>query len=526
MSFRFWESEVGSDPQYFFGEKRVKTIQNEAVKMFMALMFTLFPLYFTDAYYYILDDKFVIFDIFSKILIGVIAVTLIVHLIWDIYKKKLGTDIKAEVSKKNLLDIVMILFLFATIFSLLHTDDFETAWAGDIAWLVGGYALVIGVVLYFIISRFFSGKPDVWAYLLIGSLAVIVIGIMDRFGNDFLIMHDEIPLSWNIFISTIGNVNFWGAFLSVIVPFFMLAPIYFKSRGNRFITYLFLGVAYFSLFVVFTNTTFLGIGMAMLFIVWYSLKDMKRLKNLAAEGIIFSFAGAVAEYLWKNPDAFARPMDTDTVSEILMGHHLYLLPGVCGVAVIIFLLVMDRLKEETQGKIKHFVEDVLTKIWLGLVAVGVVAVIVYVVKNFSMEMFTYRGSIWYFSFQGFLHGDLGDKLIGIGPGLLDIVTRQEIENASFHVVWDYYYNTAHNDVLEYLVTMGVVGAALRIVMLVVPYIMFAKNKVNEPQKAAVLAALTGYLAQGLVTGPYLFVYVFYIIFLGVFSAYDRMEQIS
>ena len=198
----------------------------------------------------------------------------------------------------------------------------------------------------------------------------------------------------------------------------------------------------------------------------------------------------------------------------------------CGVAVIIFLLVMDRLKEETQGKIKHFVEDILTKIWLGLVAVGAVAVIVYVVKNFSLEMYTYRGSIWYFSFQGFLHGDFLDKLIGIGPGMLDVVTRAEIENAPFHVVWDYYYNTAHNDVLEYLVTMGVVGAVLKIVMFVVPYFMFAKNKVNEPQKAAVLAALTGYLAQGLVTGPYLFVYVFYIIFLGVFSAYDRMEQIS
>ncbi|MCR4673465.1 MAG: O-antigen ligase family protein [Lachnospiraceae bacterium] len=504
----------------------MKTIRNEAVKIFMALMFTLLPLYYTDNYYYILDDKFIIFDIFSKILIGVICGTLIISLICDIYKKKLGIEIKAELLKKNSLDMVMLLFLVATIFSLIHTLDFETAFDGSAAWLVGGYALIIGVVLYFIISRFYSGKPDVWVYLLFGSLAVIIIGILDRFGNDFLVMHDEIPLSWNIFISTIGNVNFWGAFLSVIVPFFMMMPIFTKSRGYRFFIYLFLGVAYFSLFVVFTNTSYFGIGIALLFIVWYSLKDIKRLSNLAVEGIMFSFAGAIAEFLWKNPDTFARPMDTDTVSLVLLSHKLYLLPGIVGVLLIFFVLILDRLKEGTKEKITNFVEKILPKIWLGLIGVGVVAVIYYIVKNFSLEMFTYRGSIWYFSFQGFLDGDFFDKLIGVGPGMLDSVTRPEIENASFHVVWDYYYNTAHNDVLEYLVTMGVIGAALRVVMFIIPFVMFKKNKTNEAQKAAVLAALVGYMGQGFVTGPYIYVYVFYIIFLGAFSAYDRMEQIS
>ena len=492
----------------------------------MALMFTLLPLYYSDAYYEILNDKSIIFDIFSRILIGVVAATLIVNLILDIHKKKLAQDVKAELSKTNALDIVMLLFLIATGFSLLHTYDFETAFDGSIAWCVGGYALILGVIIYFMISRFYSGKNDVWAYLFFGVLAVVIIGILDRFGNDFLVMHDEIPLSWNIFISTIGNVNFWGAFLSVVVPFFMLLPIYLKSRVNRFWVYLLLGICHFSLFIVKTNSPFLGIGVAGLFVIWFSFRDIKRIKNLALEGIVFSFSGVIAEYLWKHPEAFARPMDTDSVSVILMTTKLYLLPGILGIALILFVLVLDRLKEGVREKIKFFVEKVFTKIWLGLIVLGVVGVVVYVVQNFDMQFFNYRGSIWYFSWHGFLDGDLGDKVIGVGPGLLDVVTREQIENADFFVEWDHYYNTAHNDVLEYLVTMGVIGAALKIAMYIVPYVMFAKNKTNEAQKAAILAGLTGYLAQGMVTGPYIFVYVFYIIFLGVFSAYDRMEQLS
>ena len=79
----------------------------------MALMFTLLPLYYSDAYYEILNDKSIIFDIFSRILIGVVAATLIVNLILDIHKKKLAQDVKAELSKTNALDIVMLLFLIA-----------------------------------------------------------------------------------------------------------------------------------------------------------------------------------------------------------------------------------------------------------------------------------------------------------------------------------------------------------------------------------------------------------------------------
>ena len=44
------------------------------------------------------------------------------------------------------------------------------------------------------------------------------------------------------------------------------------------------------------------------------------------------------------------------------------------------------------------------------------------------------------------------------------------------------------------------------------------------EKAAVLAALVGYLGQGLFTGPYILTYVLYTIFLGVLGAYYHMGK--
>ena len=111
------------------------------------------------------------------------------------------------------------------------------------------------------------------------AAAVLAIGIIDRLGYDFLIMHDEIPLQYNIFISTIGNVNFWAGYLSIIIPFFMLAVLFTKNRFARFFIYLLLLAAYFSLFITLTNTTYIGIGIAALFVVWYSLCKVNRLKK-------------------------------------------------------------------------------------------------------------------------------------------------------------------------------------------------------------------------------------------------------
>ncbi len=137
---------------------------------------------------------------------------------------------------------------------------------------VGTWTILVSVLVYFVISRCYTGKSDIWVYLYLGSFVVLAIGVIDRLGYDFLIMHDEIPLQYNIFISTIGNVNFWAAYLSMIVPFFMLATIFTRSRVRRACIYFFLLVAYFSLFITLTNTTYIGIGIAVLFVVWYSFQ--------------------------------------------------------------------------------------------------------------------------------------------------------------------------------------------------------------------------------------------------------------
>ena len=130
--------------------------------------------------------------------------------------------------------------------------------------------------------------------------------------------------------------------------------------------------------------------------------------------------------------------------------------------------------------------------------VGIIGAVFYIIYNYNLELFNFRGSIWYFSFMGFCDGTLWQKLLGVGPALLDTVTQAQIAKADFYVEWNWLYCTAHNDLLEYLVTMGVFGAACKLLMYILPFVMYARGKERKPEKAAVLAALVGYRGAGLV----------------------------
>lgn len=500
----------------------MKKFREEAVKIYMALMFTFLPLYYSDNYYNILHDKRDIFTGLGAALTAVILLSLIIGFIWDICKKNRSAvkrNIKQELKSFCPMDAVMLAFAAVAVISTLCSEDREAAFTGSMAWDVGCGALVLGTVVYFILSRCYRGKNDIWAYFYIGALAVILIGVIDRLGYDFLVMHDEIPLQYEIFISTIGNVNFYAGFLSMVVPFFALAPLFMKSRINRILSYLLLLAAYLCMFITLANTTYIGVGIAMLFVVYFSLLDTKRLKNLAINAIVFMLSGMIADYLWKHP-VTPRAIDTDTVSLLLLQYRLYYAVGFVGVFLLLFCLWSDGFREETKARVNQIIEKILSKVWLGFIVVFVVGVIAYVAADYSLELFNYRGSIWYFSWQGFLDGGIADKLIGVGPGLLDTVTRPEIENAPFYVVWDYYYNTAHNDVLEYLVTTGVLGAVLRLLTYILPFTMLKKGE-QQTERAALLAALTGYIGQGLVTGPYVLTYAVYVVLLGAFVGYWR-----
>ena len=307
-------------------------------------MFTFLPLYYTDNYYNILHDKR---NAAVGIGIALLAVLLTGNVLGWIPGLLSGQKVKAgridsesiqshpmEVRSASvfLLDALILGFAAVSLLSSAWSADPEASFTGADAWDVGSGMILLMTLIYFVISRNPFEGNDVWFYILVGSFAVVGIGVIDRLGYDVLIMHDEIPLQYNIFVSTIGNVNFWAAYLSMLVPLFAAAPIFLKHRFARVITDCFLLVAYFACFITLTNTSFLGIGGGMLVVAAYSCGNKRWLKTLAINMILFMFAGAAARILWVGSYT-PRPIDTDSIAKLLLTYRLYDVVGAAGIAL-------------------------------------------------------------------------------------------------------------------------------------------------------------------------------------------------
>ena len=115
--------------------------------MFMVLMFTLLPLYYSDNYYNILNDKRDIYWLFSRILFVVIAVSLCISLMLVIKNHQFSKNKRTQLRKISALDVVMLLFGILAIVSTVYSADIGNSISGENAWDVGTQMIVCSVIV-------------------------------------------------------------------------------------------------------------------------------------------------------------------------------------------------------------------------------------------------------------------------------------------------------------------------------------------------------------------------------------------
>ena len=157
------------------------------MKAYIALIFTFMPLYYSDNYYNILHDKRDVYIWLSIAFVAIIALLGIIQII-----RTRGETIKDEIKSICLLDIAMLLFAVVAIISTCVSGDRTASFTGENAWDVGSGVILLSTAVYFAVSRLFSKRADIWFYIYVGSFAVLMIGVIDRLGYDFLIMQNGV----------------------------------------------------------------------------------------------------------------------------------------------------------------------------------------------------------------------------------------------------------------------------------------------------------------------------------------------
>lgn len=451
---------------------------------YFLLVFTVMVFYVQDKYFDIIEAKaFVtsgialIFAIFTCIF-GIIDIVLIT-------KQHRWKEIAKEIS---LQDVLVFLGMLVVVVSCALSKYKEEAIWGNCGFETGGLLLVLLGISYYFMSRNYKHNQNLWIILLVSSTIQFVLGLLVCFKIDPLGLHSSLDRTqYYSFVGTIGNVNWYAGFLSMVLSVLLFSFIH--SSGKSKILYgivLWLGTV--NAFVAKSDSIIVSIGVLVLMLAHHCRKNKALFRNLC-----------VALFVMLSSTWFLMLLKLVTgVRQIVRDEDalfFFLRPGNNILITLLLTAVMLFASNEKRCRI-------IFKILFGVFLIGVIAIGIFLVFNgITNEFGNGRGFIWREAVKLYAMGSPKDKIVGVGPECFGLALYDSLYPEVMSV-WgaETFIANAHNEILQYFVTTGILGFIIYIGMFVINCIYFINDKADLTTKVASLAVVS-YFGQALLNNP-------------------------
>jgi O-antigen ligase len=468
-----------------------------ALCYYLVLMIVVLPFYNEAGYSHIGTDKAMFFRFWSRLFVCLVLPLGALLLAAYLGRRKEEGVLRETPQilwrglRNNLsvTDMGAILFGISGIISYLMSDYKQEALMGTSGWYMGLYTHLVLVGSYFFISRLWVRRRWMVGLFVPVSFVVFLLGVLNRFGVYPIEMESTMPQ----FISTIGNINWYCAYL--VTVFFAGAYFFWygacKHKWQRVVLAVYVGIGFATLVTNGSSSGImvLAVMMVVLFCLAVSRSDadaMLRfwLLSLLLSGVCLLLMGI--RLLWPT-----RMTYIETTVELLT---LSPLPLVMVLITGGFALVVWKTKSKGNYPMKLF--RILRVILLTVCAIGTVGFVSMLVVNtlrpgslgelstlsvftFSPEWGSKRGATWEAGVKLFGEQNFWHKLFGVGPdafyAALDREGSSELVDMVTQVFDGSRLTNAHNEWLTVLVNEGILGFVGYVMMMVTGIFRFIKQ---------------------------------------------------
>ena len=329
---------------------------------YLLIIFGIYPFYMENGYVNLGEAKARFFLAVSLAAAGILALLWIVNILISFGKRsRTGQAYLIEWEKISVTDLFVLMYATEVFLSYVFTDYREEALWGTKGWFMGTVLLLLLCVLYFKISRFFKGGKIIFAVALAASGAVFLIGILDRFSiyplsgrmlfskwrtPDFISVSGRQP----DFISTLGNINWFCGYLSVLAPVGIGLFFFCRNKKEKWLLGLYTVVAFMAGFCQGSSSVLLFFGALFYFLLWIAVKKKCRLEDFFLTLSLWGLAGQLVRLLrFFMPEAYNY--DTENICGTLTSSAITLVTGIA--AFFIYLALHRRGKKLGDGKEKE-----------------------------------------------------------------------------------------------------------------------------------------------------------------------------
>lgn len=306
----------------------------------------------------------------------------------------------------------------------------------------------------FCILNFGSFKKYYIEVMILAGTIVSLIAILNFYEIDILGTLQRIKAyQRHAYISTIGNINIFAAYLSVVVPAAVARLIVEKNKWKKYVLYVCLFILFGGMIASSCDSVYITLGTLFIGLPFFCLYDYEKRKCMSEILVIFGATIFVSSLINKTlvyPLAYVDGMNRH-FADINLACAIFI---ACVVVDIFFAMtkkMMDKVNKQTWQKG-----------WLiFIVVVGVVVSAIYVTNTtFDFRWGSYRAFIWGQGLDFYIKQPLKEKLFGIGPDMIFPVFYRFYGYEGMMVDGFAFYDNLHNEYLQYLVTIGLIGTIL------------------------------------------------------------------
>lgn len=497
-----------------------KTANAVAAAFFTLMTLVLLPVVFHDYYFDILKTKYYFYCVTTIAMVVTFLGIAIAFWIKDrtLFRGEVVKSLFKNFSLKKLTipDWAMLAFFVAVAISTFQSEYFYESFWGNEGRLMGMFMMTLFTVSFFLISKSLKLKRWYLDAFLAGGMIVCLLGILHYFKLDPLGFKAELtPRDYLDFTSTIGNINTYTSYLALVAG---VSAVLFAAEKHPLRKAWYTVCVTLSLFALITGISDNAyLTMATLFglLPLYLFNNRKGVKNyvvllaiLATEFLVIGFCmDTIPDHVIAIKGLFNYIADFKWLPAVVA--------FLWGLAVLLWGLELNaRKRAGSTGKEEN--NNIGRWIWLTFLIV-IFLCVVYVLYDvnvsgnvdkysalkeyllFDDDWGTHRGYIWKLSLKIYEKFPFIHKLFGYGPDTFGIIT---VENFFDEMVSRYNekFDSVHNEYLQYLITIGILGLITYLGLLLTSIIAMVKKglKSSNPALVAIVMAVICYCAQAMV----------------------------
>ncbi len=501
-------------------------IVSGAISVFLVILVTVFPLIYDNSYFNILETKY---KCYYLSIIGMLVVALVLALIMmtvDFMEFK-GEHVRglfARLAPKNwrktfgMADAAVLIFWLTALISTFQSKYFYEAFWGNEGRFTGLFLLTLYVASYFIISRFWEMKGWHLELFLISGMVMCLIGITDYFQMDVLRFRVNIkPEQSTLFTSTVGNINTYTAYIGLVMGFAAAMFATAKTTKKMIWYYVCMVISFFAIIMGCSDNAYLGLAGLFGLLPFALLGSRQGVRRYVV--MLATFFSVIACIDVINQVYADIVIGLDSLFGVIANFG-----GLYAVIAVLWFLAAGYCWHDRKNGAKAAMPGaaelearqgrrrvIAWGVFCAMVIVGVCAAFYDVnvggnVKRygalgsylaFTDSWGTNRGYIWKQAVR--LYGEFPpmQKLFGYGPDTFGILTTKEIYNDMVKSTGQI-FDSAHNEYLQYLVTIGPIGLAAYLVFLGSTFWRMFRCRMKNPYILGALTALLCYALQALV----------------------------